>query len=54
MKVRNMGSKVGLASSICAVLIMVGFLVTLVVFYGIFAFGSYEDWNCYASKESSN
>ena len=32
-----------------AVCAMLAYVISMPVFYGIFAFGGHEDWNCYAS-----
>ena len=38
-------------SSIVAVLAGLAYVVSLPVFYGIFAFGDVENWKCYASQD---
>ena len=46
-----MESKAGPILSVTGMLIMWAYVVSLPVFYGIFAFGSYEDWDCFASSD---
>ena len=47
-----MSSAIGCLSSIFAVLVLVAYVITLAVFYGMFTFGGYEKWGCYASQDS--
>ena len=48
-----MGSKEGPILSVLGGLIMLAYLISIPVFYGVFAFGSYEDWDCFASNDHS-
>ena len=36
-----------------AALGVLAYVVSLPVFYGLFTFSDYEDWECYASQDSS-
>ena len=36
-----------------AALVVLVYVVSLPVFYGLFSFSDYEDWECYASQDSS-
>ena len=42
----------GCLNSVFAGCVGVAFIISLPVFYGIFAFGDHEDWTCYASQDS--
>ena len=41
-----------LPCSCLAVVTAIGYILCLPIFYGIFAFGDHEDWECYAKKGS--
>ena len=37
-----------------AVILTLSYVIALPVLYGIFSFAGYEDWECYASQDSSS
>ena len=46
-----MAKSIGCLSSILAYLVICSWFISLPIFYGIFAFGEYENWECYASQD---
>ena len=49
-----MAKAVGLCLSVLTVLICISYIIALPTFYGIFAFGDHENWDCYASQDRSD
>ena len=48
-----MANKISCLCNTAAILVILTWFISLPVFYGIFAFGDYEKWECYASQDNA-
>ena len=48
-----MAKAIGYLGTCTAAIIVVGYMISFPVFYGLFAFSDYENWDCYALQDHS-
>ena len=48
-----MAKVIACTSTVLAVLILLAYVISLPVFYGMFALGDIENWTCYATQDSA-